>query len=318
MKGKVLLKTVSAFLAGLMIVTAISAQAFAADNKINVNTVKGDADGDGKVTIADAAAIQRYLAGFDMPESFDLTVCDCNGNGDVSIDDVTEIQRYLADLPSHLGEKSYNDQLYDYAVRDAIKADENEIMPLVNITKEDDRVIWNGDKVLVAFMHKYPDSYKPGSHITLQWGNVWCVSAREMANWVKNNAEGVTDWTERLHQVLGMPLSKEYTSVTALWVDADLLYRPANVSDPTAEMKATYQPTGDEKFDKMFKEWYDSNVKWSYYDSAYPWTRLGYTYDWADNGTEYGLSEFIVFSGAEADVEYTYSVNDYIAFVTEG
>ena len=70
--------------------------------------------------------------------------------------------------------------------------------------------------------------------------------------------------------------------------------------------------------DKMFKEWYDSNVKWSYYDSAYPWTRLGYTYDWADNGTEYGLSEFIVFSGAEADVEYTFSVNDFIAFVTEG
>ena len=146
MKGKVLLKTVSAFLAGLMIVTAISAQAFAADNKINVNTVKGDADGDGKVTIADAAAIQRYLAGFDMSESFDLTVCDCNGNGAVSIDDVTEIQRYLAELPSHLGEKSYNDQLYDYAVLDAIKADENEIMPLVNITKDADRVIWNGDK----------------------------------------------------------------------------------------------------------------------------------------------------------------------------
>ena len=169
-----------------------------------------------------------------------------------------------------------------------------------------------------ATRHKYPDSYKPGSHITLQWGNVWCVSAREMANWVKNNAEGVTDWTERLHQVLGMPLSKGYTSVTALWVDADLLYRPANVSDPTAEMKTTYQPTGDEEFDKMFKEWYDSNVKWSYYDSAYPWTRLGYTYDWADNGTEYGLSEFIVFSGAEADVEYTFSVNDFIAFVTEG
>ena len=114
-----------------------------------------------------------------------------------------------------------------------------------------------------------------------------------------------------------MPYSKEYTTVTAMWVDADLLYRPAYVTDPAAEMKTTYQPTGDEEFDNMYKAWFDSNIIWSYYDSAYPWTRLGYTYDWADNGTEYGLSEFLIFSGADATVEYTSSVEDFVAFAKQ-
>ena len=75
------------------------------------------------------------------------------------------------------------------------------------------------------------------------------------------------------------------------------------------------QSTGDEAFDTKYKAWFDDNIIWSYFDSAYPWTRLGYTYDWADNGTEYGLSEFLVFSGARAKVEYTLSVDAFIEYV---
>ena len=56
---------------------------------------------------------------------------------------------------------------------------EDDIMPLVNITKDDENVIWDGDKVLVLFMHKYPDSYPAGEEIKLKWGDVWCVSAVE-------------------------------------------------------------------------------------------------------------------------------------------
>lgn len=207
-----------------------------------------------------------------------------------------------------------DDQLYARAVRDAKEADEDEIMPLVNITQDDENVIWSedGKSVLVAFMHKYPDSYPAGEDITLQWGNVWCVSAGELYSWVKDHE--AENWSNRLHQVMGLPYSKEYTTVTTMWVDADLLYRPAYVTDPTAEMQATYVPTGDEEFDTMYKAWFDSNIIWSYFDNAYPWTRLGYTYDWADNGTEYGLSEFLIFSGADATVECTYSIEDFVTF----
>lgn len=216
-------------------------------------------------------------------------------------------------------QKLTDDELYARAVRDAKDAGEDEIMPLVNITRDDENVIWSedGKKVLVAFMHKYPDSYPAGEDIQLKWGDVWCVSAGEMYKWVKNNGDGVTDWTLRLHQVLGMPTSKGYDTITALWVDSDLLYRPAYVTDPTAQMQATYVPTGDEEFDKMYKSWFDSNIIRSYYDGAYPWTRLGYTYDWADNSTEYGLSEFLIFSGADATVAYTYSTEDFVAFAEQ-
>ncbi|MBO4252159.1 MAG: hypothetical protein J5911_05835 [Clostridia bacterium] len=214
-------------------------------------------------------------------------------------------------------DKLDDDTLYANAVKDAMIIDDDEILPLVNVSKDDENVTWNGERVLVAFMHKYPSSYPAGEDIVLQWSNVWCVSAKEMCKWVKTNGEGVTDWTLRLHQLLGMKLSdKNYTSVTAIWVNADLLYRPANVTDADSPMAKTYQKTGDEEFDAMYKKWFDENIIWSYFDSAYPWTRLGYTYDWADNGTEYGLSEFLIFKGAAATVEYTYGVEEFVEFAT--
>ncbi|MBO4323153.1 MAG: hypothetical protein J5836_00680 [Clostridia bacterium] len=219
------------------------------------------------------------------------------------------------DLTTAEKSKKTNDELYSAAVKDAMIIDDDEILPLVNISKQDENVIWDGERVLVAFMHKYPSSYPAGEDITLQWGNVWCVSAAEMSKWVLANGKGVEDWSLRLHQVLGMPTSKNYTTITALWIDANLLYRPANVTDVNSPMAKTYQATGDETFDNTYKAWFDSNIIWSYFDSAFPWTRLGYTYDWADNGTEYGLSEFLIFSGAEATIEYTYSIEEYVDFV---
>lgn len=220
----------------------------------------------------------------------------------------------VAALAACGGKKLSDDELFANAVRDAVFADEDEILPLVNIRKGAKNVIWSedGKSVLVAFMHKYPDSYPAGEEIELKWGNVWCVSAGEFHEWMKNSKENVKNWTERLHQLMGMPYSKGYNTVTALWVDASLIYRPAYVTDANAEMKNVLQKTGDEEFDTKYKEWFDGNIIWSYFDSAFPWTRLGYTYDWADNGTEYGLSEFLVFSGAKAKVEYTYTVDEFV------
>ena len=213
-------------------------------------------------------------------------------------------------------EKLSDDELYRLAVRDAVFADDDEVLPLVNISKDDPNVIWSedGKSVLVAFMHKYPSSYPAGEEIELKWGNVWCVSAGEFHKWMKDNDDGVENWTNRLHQVLGMPFTKNYTTITALWVDAELVYRPAYETDANKPMTTALQKTGDDEFDAMYKAWFDDNIIWSYFDSAFPWTRLGYTYDWADNGTEYGLSEFLIFSGAKVKIEYTYSVDEFVEF----
>ena len=62
----------------------------------------GDVNNDGVVTIADATAIQRWLAEFDdavdMTNALTFTRADTNKDGKVSISDVTEIQRFLAEI----------------------------------------------------------------------------------------------------------------------------------------------------------------------------------------------------------------------------
>ncbi len=66
--------------------------------------ILGDVDGDGVVTILDATAIQRYLAGLST-DSFNMSSADTDGDGNVTILDATAIQRYLAGLscPSGIG-----------------------------------------------------------------------------------------------------------------------------------------------------------------------------------------------------------------------
>lgn len=58
----------------------------------------GDVDGDETVTIIDATAIQRNLAGLPTNNGFSKLAADVNGNGEIEITDATSIQRWLAEL----------------------------------------------------------------------------------------------------------------------------------------------------------------------------------------------------------------------------
>lgn len=202
-------------------------------------------------------------------------------------------------------------QLYQAAVEDAVEADSGEVMPLVCVTPDDDMVTWNdaGDKVLMLSWHRYPESYPNGESITLQYGEVWTFTDKEIKAWYQKNKDGVKDWNLRLKQLIGLPEEKEYTHFTAFWVSPEDLLRPAYQTDITKdEMEVSWPENGDVDF----KEWFDGNIVWSYFDSAYPWTRLGYTYDWADNGTDYGLTEFIIQNGAPVDIEFTYTNEEFL------
>ncbi|MBQ6152380.1 MAG: dockerin type I repeat-containing protein [Ruminococcus sp.] len=57
--------------------------------------IRGDADGDGHVTIMDVTCIQKKLAEIPTP-SFDERAADVDGDG-LNITDATQIQRYLAE-----------------------------------------------------------------------------------------------------------------------------------------------------------------------------------------------------------------------------
>ena len=59
----------------------------------------GDITGDGKVSIEDATALQRYLAEFDGIDKTRVEKCgDVNRNGKINIEDVTFMQRFLAEF----------------------------------------------------------------------------------------------------------------------------------------------------------------------------------------------------------------------------
>ncbi|MDE6021854.1 MAG: alpha/beta hydrolase [Ruminococcus sp.] len=44
---------------------------------------------------------------------------------------------------------------------------------------------------------------------------------------------------------------------------------------------------------------------------------VGYTYDWADNGTEYGMTEFILKSGTDVAVDFTETTSEFLNRITK-
>lgn len=66
----------------------------------------GDADNDGIVTVLDATRVQRYVAGYTMPDDFSESTADSDEDGAITVLDATVIQRHLAsfDVAHPVGE----------------------------------------------------------------------------------------------------------------------------------------------------------------------------------------------------------------------
>lgn len=207
------------------------------------------------------------------------------------------------------------EEYYTQAVKDAMTIESDEILPVVKITKDNELVTMNeNNEVLLITWHKYPDSYIAGQDVTLQYGAVWTFTDQEMIEWYGENKNGVEDWELRFEQLLGLPTEKEYTHFTALWVPVDSIKRPAYTYDITTDIQDT---AFEEDADQTYIQWFDENILDSYFNAEYPWTRLGYTYDWADNGTEYGLSEFLIEKDAVATVKFTYSTQEFLNWLEQ-
>lgn len=57
----------------------------------SVQTVKGDVNGDGCITMADANMVVNYYLATDKPEDFDTTAADVNEDGSVTMADANQI-----------------------------------------------------------------------------------------------------------------------------------------------------------------------------------------------------------------------------------
>lgn len=63
--------------------------------------LSGDSNGDGEITIRDAALILQYIAGWNV--YVDETIADANGDGDITIRDAALILQYIAGWDVTLG-----------------------------------------------------------------------------------------------------------------------------------------------------------------------------------------------------------------------
>lgn len=217
----------------------------------------------------------------------------------------------LAATMGACGKESQNQSdLYEQSVEDAVFAEEDEIMELVSLTSEDDRVTWDDQgRVLLLTFHRYPDSYPEGETVTLEWGEVWTFTEKEMASRFAEEMKEDKDYDLALKHLLGLPQEKESTTVTAFWVEPEDVIRPAYQMDATdGSMTVTLSDDVDEEY----KAWFDQNILDSYFYGDYPWTRLGYTYNWGGHGTEYGVTEFLVKAGAQVEVEYTKTEEEFV------
>jgi len=206
-----------------------------------------------------------------------------------------------------------NAELYRAAVLDAMVISDDKILPLVPIVRDSPYNTWDDrGRVLMLTYHSYPGSYITGQEYRLIYGEVWAFTDKEIIQWYRNNKRGVSDWELRFKQLIGLPPERTYTHFSALWTNPNDIRRPAyawRLSDTVGASSFTEEPG------KEFREWFDSNIIWSYFESAYPWTRLGYTYDWSAGGSKYGLSEFLIRRNAVTHVEFTLTTEEFVAWL---
>ena len=203
------------------------------------------------------------------------------------------------------------EELWAAAMADAVFSEDSEVMALVCLTADDPQVIWDeaGERVLLVTWHGYEEPCEAGEPLAHQ--DIWATSLGELADWYQENSSGVTDWDLRFAQLLGMPDDGSCTRFSAFWISPSEVIRPAYVTDVTAQMENGY----DQITDQTYRTWFDANIIYSYFESEYPWTRLGYTYDWSGGDSPYGLTEFLIADGSEAEIAFTYSTEEFVAWL---
>lgn len=216
-------------------------------------------------------------------------------------------------------------QVYQAAIKDAEVAEPGEISTrLTAITPHNTHLIWEGaagmSRVLVVTWTSWTGyDNLVGKSIRVDdlaksvetSRDTWVTVAPELQDFCGRQCLDSTNMTLRVEQLLGLPPHGEKTRFVAFWVNVDDLFRPSpdpEVSDHEAELDIPASP----RFVTVSAEhadWFDALKETSYGPDGYPWTRLGYTYDWGHPFCRFGLSEFVIWSGATVDVE-SVTLND--------
>ncbi|MFT6221588.1 MAG: hypothetical protein ACJA0C_000992 [Candidatus Endobugula sp.] len=179
---------------------------------------------------------------------------------------------------------------YEASIADAGVIQPDEVKTVATLTAPNGKfVTWTS----------YPDSYKPGSDLTLAWGETWVTQNGAVLNQCKAFVKDEVNL--RIQQLLGLPpqeVTQRYFAVLDVKV-ADMFRPCANPSLAATECTTNFPDDVSESH----KVWYAGQTAAAYQSvKGYPWTRLGYTYDWNPQTDEEGVSEFVIKKGATVNI----------------
>lgn len=225
------------------------------------------------------------------------------------------------DLLNPFEEESYDiiedlftrkDVEYVIANKDVIITETNEIRPLFNISEDNPLVNFNDDgKTLMIFVTNSALELKGVEYLGSSWMPLRVVSADEMIKWYDENSESVSNWDQRLTELLSFQSEGCDLGFFGMWVDPEDLNRLGYQSDITkqldpsnliADNNGNYQGINDEIEDVILDFRYD-NLSFS---KGVLYSMLGYTYDLGGDDV-YGLSEFVLDRYAPVEKAFSFA-----------
>ena len=214
---------------------------------------------------------------------------------------------------------------FENAVADAAVADPSEISRrLVAITPDNDRLIWDytagAPRVLVVTWTSYTGYDAQVGQTLTTARDTWVTVAPEVQQWVATRRIPAADRTLRVEELLGVPPHNGKTRFVEFWVAPADLFRPSadpEITDHEAQIDWPV-PADYVTISTGYQQWFINQMAVSYGAAGYPWTRLGYTYDWGDDRGEFGLSEFVIRSGAVVEIHAVSTNEEYIGGAMTG
>ena len=209
--------------------------------------------------------------------------------------------------------------LYQAAIADAKIAEQTEISTQLTAIHPDTpslewKTLANGHKAVKMLTWTGYQGYREQVGKTYSSSReTWLTAAPDVQQICRTWGFNAATLERRLEQLMGLPPHNKKTHFVIMWVEPKNVFRPcpdAEIADISCTH--TFENSSRHPISAPHREWIKQLSTQSYDpEKGYPWTRLGYTYDWGNPASEMGVSEFVLESNAEVEIEAMISSAEY-------